>query len=103
MADEPEELTLEAFRDGFPEFKNAADSLVQTKLDEAHRHFEREVFGGRYLDAVGYLTAHKLALSPLGTNARLNKTSDETTYSVQLRDIVALVPKTPLVIQHRCP
>jgi hypothetical protein len=73
-------VTLASFRVHFPEFEGASDSLVQAKLDEAALALDERVFGARFDEAVRYLAAHRLALSPFGQTARMVAKDGSTTY-----------------------
>lgn len=86
------DLSVEDFRARFPEFNSADVPLVGIKLAEAHRMFDRELFGDLYIDAVAYKTAELLAMSPYGKHARLSEKTAETTYAVVVRDICSKVP-----------
>lgn len=74
-------VTLSSFKAAFPEFDLGTDAehdaLVTAKLAEAEGMVDRSVFkdpAQKNADsAVSYLTAHLLACSPSGINARLAK------------------------------
>lgn len=81
-------MDLAAFRAAFPEFANASDSLVETKLSEALAFVDSEIYGTSYNDAHGYMTAHLLTMSPKGRAlARLETDKEATIY---LRSFEAL-------------
>ncbi len=86
------ELSLAEFAERFPEFESAGENLVASKLAEAHRSFDEELFGNLYLDAVGYKCAELLSFSSYGKNTRLSEKGTETTYRVALEDICSKVP-----------
>ena len=92
-------LTLATFRSEFPEFVDAPEGLVQSRLDQAHRAFSEAVFGARYLDAVRYKAADLIASSPFGKSMRLEKGEGPTIYAETLKDILASVPATGVVIE----
>lgn len=75
-------MLLAAFRNRFPEFQTASDSLVQACLDVSALETSSESLGLNYDEAHGLLAAHKLAVSPFGGMARLEK-STKTTYEVE--------------------
>lgn len=81
-------VTLSSFRVGYPEFEFADDSLINVKIVEAQNALDERVFGIRYDEAVSLMTAHKLAMAPGGMNARLVSDKGETTYNVQLQQII---------------
>ncbi len=72
-------MNLAAFRVQFPEFAAAPDTLVQAFLDAAELQIDADVWLTLTDQGHGFLTAHKLALSPYGQAARLSK-KGETTY-----------------------
>jgi len=72
--------TVETFRARFPEFRAVADATLQAALDAAESQTSAELFGSLEDEAHGQMTAHILASSPSGREARLSKKSDETTY-----------------------
>ncbi len=74
--------TISTFLVSFPEFSDSSApqlALIQAKLDEAELELDATVWGDRTNSGHGYLTAHLLALSPLGNTAKLVK-GDSTTY-----------------------
>lgn len=77
-------MTLVGFRIRFPEFTTAGDTLVQACLDVAALETSAEQLGSSYDEAQGLLAAHKLACSPFGGMARLEKTN-QTTYELERR------------------
>lgn len=76
-------MTLDEFRQRFPEFRPVADELVESVLAEARPRVSKSVYGGLYKAAVGYLAAHTLSTSPFGTNQRLEDSKADTTYWTQ--------------------
>lgn len=73
-------VTPANFKARFTEFIPAADALVQAALDAAARECDPRVYGDRTDDAVGWLAAHNLAVSPQGRSARLESDKATTTY-----------------------
>lgn len=65
-------MTPEQFLDRYPEFKKADPRLIQATLDEAEREIAKDIYGRKADAAHGALTAHRLAISPFGRNARLS-------------------------------
>ncbi len=83
-------MNLAAWRIQFPEFVACPDPLAQAYLDAALLQLDAEVWGNLLDQGHGYLTAHKLALSPYGQAARLSKKNGgETTYYVHFRELQA--------------
>jgi hypothetical protein len=80
-------MDLKAFRDAFPEFRTAPDDLVKTWLDFAATRVDAGVFGASYDMAHGLTTAHHIALSPFGKNARLSSNEGRTTYKTQYDEL----------------
>lgn len=94
-------LSIVAFRQEFPEFVDAGDGLVAAKLAEAHRSFDTDLFGDRYLDAVKYKTAHLIASSPFGRSLRLNRGDGgegDTIYAASLMAVTKVIPGSGNVI-----
>jgi len=60
-----------AFLDRFPEFETTAEAQLTAVLVEAAAAIDTEIFGGRYDDAHGLLTAHLLWTSPFGVSLRM--------------------------------
>lgn len=71
-----------AFLVRFPEFAESDTDLIDAKLAEALGALSSTILGDRFDEAQGYLTAHLLALSPYGMQARLQAAvpTGETTY-----------------------
>lgn len=83
-------MQLEVFREQFPEFKNLGDSMVQAFLDAAALEVDADVWGTKEDQGIGYLAAHKMALSPYGQTARLGG-KDSSTYKAHYEDLVRQV------------
>lgn len=85
-------LDLAAFRVRYPEFKGVADALIEVKLADAVKRLSPAVFGTRYDEAHGCLTAHLLAGgAPWGAAARLKDGSGGTVYSAALDTMIVEV------------
>lgn len=82
--------TPTTFRTSFPEFVRAPDSLIAAKLAEATRQIDPALWGDKFDDGVGYLAAHKLALSPFGNTAKLTPNTT-TTYEIHYRRLLGMV------------
>jgi len=90
-------MNLAAFRIQFPEFNNAGDAQVQAFLDAALLEIDADVWLGKADQGHGYLTAHKLALSPFGNAARMviknvaDTPHGQTTFGVHYDNLVRQV------------
>lgn len=89
-------LTLQQFKDRFPEFKAAwaaGDALVQAALDDAAARTDADVFGDLANEAHGYLTADILASKPTGREARHKMTGAPlpSLYAIKRRELEHLV------------
>lgn len=85
--------TLSSFLVSFPEFSDGGApqmALAQAKLDEAALQIDPAVWGVRTNLGHGYLTAHLLAMSPMGNTAKLIK-NDTTTYEIHYLRLVRIV------------
>ena len=87
-------MILSDFRAKFPEFVNVSDALIGVNLAEALAELDKNVWnypGPRFDAAHGYLTAHKLALTPYGQAARLDPNKNDgaySTYQVEFKRLV---------------
>jgi hypothetical protein len=87
-------LDLASFRVLYPEMDRVADTLAQAKLDEAEGRIDPDYFGAGAVDqAHGLLSAHLIAISPAGRQARLvpekaqgNSTTYYREYEAMLRE-----------------
>lgn len=80
------------FRTRFKEFDRIETPVVQAILTEAENSLDAVTLGKEFQTAVGFLAAHRLALSPYaGARLAPDKT---TTYQVHLADIFQ---------RHACP
>ncbi len=90
-------MTLETFRIQFPEFANASDALVEAHLAAAAIEVDEDVWAAKYDQGHGYLTAHKLGLSPFGQAARMviknvaDTPHGQTTWGVHFDTLVVQV------------
>ena len=85
----PPPPTFDQFNQSFPEFISGQvnPSLIAAMLAQATRRLSPYVFGVTYQDAVGYLTAHLLQISPLGFGTRLEP-GQTTVYEVALNRLI---------------
>ncbi len=79
-------MTRTEFLTAFPEFRSADNELIDAHLSRAALSIG-EAFGTHADEAHGLLTAHMLALSPFGQNARLVSDKGESTYGTQYRTL----------------
>lgn len=86
-------MTLEQFLIACPEFEDTDKQLIRATLNEAALELDTVQWGPLYDTGHKYLTAHKLAISPMGQNARLLNTDGTSTYEKHFK---ALVMKLPL-------
>lgn len=89
-------MILATFKLLCPEFRTTPDLTVQAFLDLAAKELNVDEIGDAYDEAHRLLTAHKIAISPLGVNARTLNDAGQTTYEVEFekvlgRSVVALL------------
>lgn len=90
-------MNLAAFRVQFPEFNGVDDAHVNAFLAAALLELDAEVWDVKFDQGHGYLTAHKLALSPFGNNARMviknvaETPHGQTTFGVHFDTLVTQV------------
>lgn len=85
-------MDVSGFLASFPEFgKGTALTLVGAKLAEATLQVSPSVWGALTDTGIGYLTAHLLALSPSGQNARMVAKDGVTTYFTHYRRLQRMV------------
>lgn len=90
----PFPMSQQAFLARFPEFKGAAASgtdLIAAMLNDAALQIDCSVAGTLAGVMHGYLTAHRLALSPFGQQARMLTKDGSTTYGAHYEKLVHLV------------
>jgi gamma-glutamylcysteine synthetase len=79
-------VDADTFLARFPEFRTATN--IEEKLAEATRRTAPETFGELTEDAIGYMAAHLIAISPQGISQRLEDDKSETTYLKEWRAIL---------------
>ena len=67
----------------FPEFEPAPRAMIEEALDEGARNVDAQVWGSKTNDGIRWKTAHLLAISPFGQQARLVSKDGSTTYGVR--------------------
>lgn len=83
--------TRAEFRTMFPEFAGANDGMVDAFLARAAVSTPAESWGVLADEGQLYLTAHLLATSPHGQNARLAADDATSTYGARYQDLRAEV------------
>jgi len=76
-------VTVRQFKTEFPEFAETDNAVVQARLTMATRMVNSSVWGTKADDGVKLYTAHLLAMSPMGEQARLKKENRGTIYGDQ--------------------
>ncbi len=84
-------MVLADFRVAFPEFRSASDALVGQQLAFAEAQIDPAVWKSTTAEGHGLLTAHKLALSPFGKQAKLSTASGSSTYLIAYDGLRAMV------------
>jgi hypothetical protein len=87
----PFPLALKDFQARFPEFRNTDTTLVSAQLNDAALQIDSCVWGPLAGVGHGYLTAHRLALSPFGQQARMVAKNGTTTYQTHYEKLVQIV------------
>ena len=67
----------------YPEFEPAPEPMVRKKIADATNNVDAAVFKTKTDQAIALKTAHMLALSPFGQQARLVSKDGATTYGIQ--------------------
>ena len=70
-------VTVEQIRAEFPEFVRTNEGLISAKLADARAMLNETAFGETHDQAVKYMAAHLVALSPGGEFARLDPNEQE--------------------------
>lgn len=94
-------LTRSAFRTLYSEFDRVEDATVDAKLAEAEDRLSEDYFGDRFDNAHGLMTAHLIAISPAGRQARLDPKKAEgntTTYQRELGELLKENAPGPTVL-----
>jgi hypothetical protein len=101
-------LTAAEFKALFPEFANAPDALVESRIAWAVPRTPVDVWGADYLEqGIGLLAAHFLSLAPNAKAMRKGERPGETMYLAERTRIARIVgsaaahrvaglPSTPL-------
>ena len=81
----------------FPEFQNLTQDHIEMILDEAKSELSETLWDKQYRAGVLFLTADKLALSPLGEAARIVPGDGMTTYRQEFERLQKIVSSGCLV------
>lgn len=73
-------VNADLIRAEFPEFDELTDPEIDPKIADAALCVNSETWGDRADIGVKYMTAHLLAISPLGEQAKLVAKTGQTTY-----------------------
>jgi hypothetical protein len=78
-------MNLERFLKRFPEFdeKGIDTRLIEMAIAEAERGMNKKWWGELFEQGSYFLAAHKLAISPMGENCRLDGTEEKTIYQLE--------------------
>lgn len=80
-------MNLNDFLIQFPEFRTADVNLVQAMLNAALLEIDAGLWRAKADQGQAYLTAHRLAMSPFGQNARLVAKDGSTTYFQHFKEL----------------
>ncbi len=75
----------------FPEFEPATEPMIRTAIAEAVNNVDVDVFKTKTDEAVRWKTAHLLAISPFGQQARMVSKEGGTTYGEQFMKLARSV------------
>ncbi len=84
-------VDADSFLAGFPEFRPAEKALIDVMIAKAVLQVDAGVWGPKADLGVELLTAHLLAISPFGQNARMVSKTGTTTYQTRFKEMVKQV------------
>lgn len=86
-------LSRAAFLVRFPEFGDdaAPEDLIDARLADAAARTPASVWGELQAEGHGYLTAHLIATSPWGQQARMSSDAGDSTYGIERRRLEKIV------------
>lgn len=84
-------VTASAFKTRFPEFQDVADATIDSVIAEADARLSAATWEDSKDVGAMYLTAHLLAVSPAGRNARMVNKDGSTTYGLEFEKLRAAV------------
>jgi hypothetical protein len=78
-------MSLVRFLKRFPEFddKGIEHSLIEMAIAEAQSEMNKKYWGELFDEGSHFLAAHKLAISPMGENCRLDGNQEKTIYQLE--------------------
>jgi len=88
-------LDVAGFVARYPEFSEVgelAPAMVTSAINSAKNFVSQSLWGARYEEGVLCKAAHLLAMTPMGENARLDKSSPETTYGLVFKEMLRALP-----------
>ncbi len=74
------QIDAEGFVKRFPEFRNLGRDFIELVLEEAKTELEPTIWREKHAMGVLYLTADKIASSPIGESSRLMPSEQGTMY-----------------------
>lgn len=80
-------MTPDDFVARHPQFRNAG-ALIATTIVAAECRVAKSVFGAKYEEALGQMTAHLLAISPYGRSQRLANDDGTSIHSKEFDRLV---------------
>lgn len=80
-------MDIPTFKARFPEFSRLPDPTIKDAIARGTARTNSTVMGDQTDEAIGYMAAHLLALSPYGQQARLSEPGKMTTYYQHWYDI----------------
>ena len=84
-------MTYGTFTTQFPEFSATDADMVSAMLAASLLEINVAVWGALADQGQAYLTAHKLAISPFGQQARLVQKDGSTTYELEYKRLCSAV------------
>lgn len=91
------EITPDVIREAWPEFEDTPDNLIEMKISEASVRVNADRWGDSTWVGRLYLTAHLLAVSPYGRDARLSAKDGSSTYLEQFKTFQRAIVGGPRV------
>jgi hypothetical protein len=91
-------VSVRRFKAEFPEFKDTSEDVISANLSRASRQVNQNVWGAQADDGISLLTAHMLAMSPRGEQAKLKFKNRGTHYKEMYDDLVMQVTSGGRVI-----
>lgn len=73
-------MTAAEFRDLFPEFSKASDTLIESRISWAEDRTPSDIWGDKQTQGIAWLAAHFLCLLPEAKDLRKGEKPGETPY-----------------------